>query len=324
LSDIDVTIGIDIGGTNTRLGLVDAAGHDLATTRFPTVAPNGVDGYVHRLALAVEELCGGLPSGCRLTGIGIASPAVDQLEGTIHRPANLKWGTINIVEMLGKYFDLPITAVNDGNAAALGELQYGAARGMKNFIVLTLGTGLGAGIVMRGQLLEGEAGTAGELGHMTLVPHGRECGCGRRGCAETYVSATGICRTAFELLAQCTTMSQVRSITFADLTSKKLFELALGGDVIACNAFEQTGAHLGLMLSNVVAVFDPQAIFLSGGLANAGDLLLEPTERAFTSNVLEVYKQRVKILLSELPDGRAAVLGASWLVRSSLQNHAVT
>ncbi len=323
VNQTDVAVGVDIGGTNTRIGLIDPAGRELATTRFPTVAFSDAEAYVHRLALSIEELYRGLSAGGKLAGVGVASPAADPAKGTIYRPANLPWGTINIAEMLGRYLHLPIVVVNDGNAAALGELYYGSARGMRNFIVITLGTGLGAGIVTHGQLLEGEGGIAGEMGHMTLFPNGRECGCGRRGCAETYVSATGIRRTVFELLAHRTTSSQLRSTTFADLTSMKLFEYAQAGDAIAREAFEQTGAHLGLMLSNTAAMFDPEAIFLSGGLANAGALLLEPTERAFKSLILEVYKQRVKILLSELPDGRAAVLGASWLVRSSLRDRAV-
>jgi len=324
LNNTDVTVGVDIGATNTRIGLVDPAGQELATARFQTVAFADAEEYLRHLSLAIEELGRGLPSGGTLTGIGIASPAADPANGTIYRPANLRWGTINITEMLRRHFDLPITLINDGNAAALGELHYGSARGMTNLIVITLGTGLGAGIIVHGQLLEGQGGAAGELGHMILVPDGRECGCGRRGCAETYVSSTGICRTAFELLALRTTKSQLRSMTFAELTSKKLFECALEEEAIAREAFEQTGAHLGLMLSNVATMFDPEAIFLSGGLANAGLLLLEPTRRAFMSNALEVYKQSVKILLSELPDGRAAVLGASWLVRSSLRHHAVS
>jgi glucokinase len=324
LNDTDVTVGIDIGGTNTTVGIVDPSGHELAMSRFPTVAPSGAEGYVQRLASTMEELCDGLPSGCRLSGIGIASPAVNHLEGTIHQPANLEWGTINIVEMLGKYFDLPIAVVNDGNAAALGELKYGAAKGMENFVVITLGTGLGAGIVVHGQLLDGEAGAAGELGHMTLVPHGRECGCGRLGCVETYVSATGICRTAFELLAQSTTKSKLRSMMFVEVTSKKLFELAQAGDAIAREAFQITGKHLALVLTNIVAVLDPEAVIISGGLANAGELILDPTRRAFETHVLNVYKGRVKIIQSVLPDGHAAVLGASSLSRVLVETRVAT
>jgi glucokinase len=254
-----------------------------------------------------------------LGGIGIASPAANFISGTIHQPANLAWGTINIVEMLKKYFNLPVAVVNDANAAAIGELKFGSAQRMNNFIVITLGTGLGAGIVVNGQLLQGGTGVAGELGHMTLDPNGRECGCGRSGCVETYISATGIRRTVFELLARRTIESPLRSTTFLELTSKKIFELARGGDVIANEAFEITGMQLGRMLANMVAVFDPTAVILTGGLANAGELILEPTRRAFEANLLSVFKGQVSILQSKLSDGRASVLGASSLVRSSLK-----
>ena len=319
MNETEVTVGIDIGGTNTTAGIIDPAGRELAVTRFPTDAPGGAESYIRRLALTIEDLRSGLQGSYILQGIGIASPAANHRDGTIQRPANLPWGTINIVEMLRQYFDLPIMVVNDSNAAALGEMKYGSAKGMRNFILITLGTGLGAGLVMQGELLHGETGAAGELGHMGLDPQGRECGCGRRGCVETYVSATGIRRTAFELLAVRISPSQLRTMTFDGLTAKHLSELAEKGDAIAREAFEITGMHLGRMLANVVAVFDPQAVILSGGLANAGELLLGPTRRTFEANLMDVYKDRVKIIRSMLPDGRAAVLGASSLVRVSQQ-----
>lgn len=319
MNDSDITVGIDIGGTNTTVAVIDSTGQVLKVTTYPTNAPSGADSYVRRLALTVEDQCAALGEGHALRGIGIASPAANHWNGTIYRPANLSWGTINIVEMLGEYFDMPITVMNDSNAAALGELKYGSGKGMKNFVVITLGTGLGAGLVVNGQLLHGETGAAGELGHMTANPQGRECGCGRRGCVETYVSATGIRRTAFELLAQRTAESQLRTMSFVELSAMKLFELAKAGDVIAREAFEITGKHLGRLLTNIVAVLDPQAVIVSGGLANAGELILGPTRRAFEANVLNVYTGRVKIIQSILPDGRAAVLGASSVVRASLQ-----
>jgi len=324
VSGVDITVGIDIGGTNTTVGVIDRGGQVLTVTKYATNATGGADSYVRRLALTVEDMCAGLPEGHTLRGIGIASPAANHRNGTIDRPANLSWGTINIVEMLGEYFDLPITVVNDSNAAALGELKYGSGKGMKNFVVITLGTGLGAGLVVNGQLLQGETGAAGELGHVTINPQGRECGCGRRGCVETYVSATGIRRTAFELLVQRTAESRLRTMSFVELSAMKLYELAQTGDTIAREAFEVTGKHLGRLLTNIVAVLDPQAVIVSGGLANAGELILGPTRRAFEANVLDVYKGRVKIIQSALPDGRAAVLGASSLVQSSLQEVAPT
>jgi glucokinase len=319
VSDLDVTVGIDIGGTNTTAGVISSTGQELALTRFPTDAAGGADGYVRRLALTIEELSTGLDERYTLRGIGIASPAANHHEGTIRRPANLPWGTINIVSMLKEYFDLPITVINDSNAAALGEMELGSAKGMRTFVVITLGTGLGAGLVVNGQLVHGETGAAGELGHITINPAGRECGCGRRGCVETYVSARGIRRTVFELLAQRTSESQLRTVSFFELSAERIFEFAKAGDAIAREAFEITGKHLGRMLTNIVAVLDPQAVILSGGLVNAGEMLLGPTRRAFESNVLDVYKNSVRIIQSVLPDGRAAVLGASSLVRASLQ-----
>ncbi len=314
----DITLGIDIGGTNTTVGAVDVSGRELATTRFATDAPGGPVGYVRRLASAIEHLCEGPPSFPAPSGIGIASPAANHTNGTIRQAANLAWGTINIVEMLKQYFDLPVAVVNDANAAALGELHYGSAQGMKNFIVLTLGTGLGAGIVTDGRLLQGETGVAGELGHMTIEQNGRECGCGRRGCVETYVSATGICRTVAELLAGRRTDSPLRMIPSRELSAKKVFELARDGDPIATDAFEITGTHLGRVLANTAAVFDPCAVIVNGGLANAGELLLEPARRAFEANLLSVLRDRVRIIRSNLPDGRAAVLGASVFIRPLL------
>jgi len=218
------------------------------------------------------------------------------------------------VNLLKPYYNVPIVLTNDSNAAALGEMKFGLAKGMKNFVVITMGTGLGAGIVVDGRLLYGENGVAGELGHMTIEPGGRLCGCKRRGCVETYVSATGIRRTVFELLARSTEETELREICYNQLTAEKTHELARRGDPIAIEAFELTGNVLGRVLSNTVAVFDPEAIILSGGLMRAGDLLLEPTTKSFNENVLKLHKRKAVILKSQLKDGEAAILGASSLV----------
>ena len=318
---MQITAGIDIGGTNTTVGLVDPAGHILSSKTLPTATPGGADEFVARIASVLNEESRQLAPDLTLSGIGGASPAANMREGTIHRPANLPWGTIHIVRMLKQYFDFPVAILNDSNASALGELHYGLAKKMKNFCVITLGTGLGAGIVVQGQLLQGETGVAGELGHITFDPHGRECGCGRRGCAETYLSATGLCRTAFELAAQRTAPTRLRSISYNDLSARKVFELAREGDLIACEAFDMTGMYLGRLLADVAAIFDPQAVIITGGLANAGDLLLTPARKTFHTTVLDLHQGGVDILVSGLPDGQAAILGASRLVREmAMQN----
>ncbi len=324
LTDMDVTAGVDIGGTNTAVGIVDSAGRELAAATMTTDARGGVDSFARRLAALINQLCKGLPVSYSLRGIGIASPAANYRDGTIESPANLSWGTINMVALMKQFFDLPIAIANDGDAAALGEMTFGAARELDNYLVVTLGTGLGAGIVTGGVLLRGETGVAGELGHVIMEPGGRECGCGRRGCAETYVSATGLRRTVYDLLARRTAPSELRSIAFDALTGKKVYALALGGDPIACEAFQVTGAYLGRLLANVVAVLDPQAVILAGGLANAGELLLVPTRTVFEEHVLSIHKEKIDLLISSLPDGQAAVLGASHLVRVRMQEDLVS
>jgi glucokinase len=248
-----------------------------------------------------------------MKGIGIAAPAANYREGTIESPANLRWGNVNIVKLLRDRVGIPIELVNDGNAAALGEMKYGAAKGMNNFVVLTLGTGLGAGIVVDGKLLLGEHGAAGELGHIAMYPRERQCGCGHYGCVETYVSATGIRRTAFELMAQKLDETELRRLSYDDLTAERIFALAAEGDPLAMEAFAITGLHLGRLISIIVATFEPEAVILFGGLTNSGRLLMEPTRKSYNESVLAVFKERVKILASELNNGRAAILGASSL-----------
>ena len=307
-------VGIDIGGTNTIAGIVNGRGECIGKAGFLTQTCTSVDDFAAKLAGAIAGLLEEWVPGKAVGGIGVASPAARQREGTIQGPANLRWNSINIVSLLKTHFDVPIVVTNDSNAAAIGEMKYGAARGMRNFVVLTIGTGLGAGIVIDGRLLHGENGVAGELGHMTIEPGGRLCGCRRRGCVETYVSATGIRRTAAELMARSTEESELRSIPFTKLTADKIYEAARRGDPIAREAFEVTGKILGRVLSNTAAVFDPEAIILSGGLMNAGDLMMEPTIRSFDDNVLALNNKKSSIVRSHLNDGEAAILGASFLV----------
>ncbi len=314
-------VGVDIGGTNTVVGAVSDAGQCVGKSSFLTQSCLSVEDFTVKLVSTISALSEQWIPDHTIAGIGVASPAARQREGIIQGPANLKWESINIVSLLKPHFDVPIIVTNDSNAAALGEMKFGLAKGMKNFVVITIGTGLGAGIVVDGRLLHGENGVAGELGHMTIEPGGRLCGCRRRGCVETYVSATGIRRTVFELLARSTDETELRAISFNNLTAEKIHALARLGDPIAIEAFEVTGKLLGRVLSNTVAVFDPEAIILSGGLMNAGDLLLEPTTRSFNENVLELHKRKAVILRSRLKDGEAAILGASSLIMNGSDEH---
>lgn len=310
----EYAIGVDIGGTNTVIGAVDRSGRFLFKTSFPTVGQKTVGDFIKRLTASIDKETRKTPAGFILHGIGLAAPAAQHREGIVKDPANLHWGTVNLVEIIKHQFGVPTAITNDSNAAALGELRYGAGYGKNNFVVLTLGTGLGAGVVVDGRLLYGNNDMAGELGHVVLEYNGRRCGCLRRGCAETYISASGLRRTAIELLARDTDESPIRAISFNDLSAKRIFELASDGDVIATRAFEVTGAYLGRLLANTVAAFDPELVILSGGLTEAGDLLLLPTRKSFEENVLLSHWGTVEIVKSALTNGDAAILGASSLV----------
>lgn len=315
----EVTIGIDIGGTSTVLGIVDADGQILYKTMFPTRNSKNADEFITQLSESIKTLHGKLSPSFALRGIGIAAPTANYFRGTIEGPANLKWGEVELVKKIQALFDLPIVITNDGNAAALGEMQYGSARNMKNFVVITLGTGLGSGIVVDGEVLYGEQGLAGELGHVLVQPDGRRCACGRSGCLETYVSAPGLCRTVFELIAHRIDKSRLRNYSQTKLKAKKVYELALEHDPIAVAAFEYTGKVLGRALANTVAYFSPEAIILFGGLADADDLLMAPTQMSFEKNLLNIYKGRPKILKSSLQNSQAAILGASFLLSGKIR-----
>lgn len=307
-------IGIDIGGTTTSFGLVDRHGALTCESIMATEASQPADSLVSRLYDAIEKLRMNLPGQTSISGIGIGAPNADYLRGTVENPPNLNWGaSVNLVELFRRHYDLPVAITNDANAAALGELLFGGARGMKHAIVITLGTGLGSGIIVNGELLYGADGCAGELGHTTVVPDGRHCACGKRGCLETYVSATGLCRTVAELLGQRREPSTLRDVSFNNLTSKLIHEAACGGDAVALAAFETTARILGMKLADAVAHTGPEAIFLSGGLAAAGDLLIIPARRHLEEFLFTPYKGKVKLLRSELPEGSGALLGAAAL-----------
>jgi glucokinase len=311
------TIGVDIGGTNTAIGAIDSKGNCMHKTSIPMSDQRNAEVFIKTLSVTIKNLCMQLPDNCILSGIGVAAPAARHHKGTVINPANLQWGTVNLVDMLSHFFTVPIAITNDSNAAALGELMYGLAQGKKNVIMVTLGTGLGAGIIVEGKILYGHNSMAGELGHITIEPHGRQCGCGRRGCVETYVSAPGLRRTAFELLSIRTDNSKLRSINYENMTSLQIYELAQMNDPIAKEAFITTGDYLGRLLANTVAAFDPEMVILSGGLANAKELLLEPTRKSFEQNAPEWHRDSVEITISMLHN--AAILGASYLVTNAVQ-----
>ncbi len=319
----EIVVGIDIGGTNTVLGIVDLENRIIFENSFKTLPQNGVEDFFYRLSDIIKKEYSNLEENYNISAIGIAAPSANYRTGMIESPANLKWGNVNLIEKMKIYFDLPIAVINDANAAAIGEHTFGIARNMKNFIVLTLGTGLGSGIFIEGNLLQGENGLAGELGHTIVDPEGRQCTCGRKGCLETYVSAIGIKRSVFSFLCNSNDKSELRNISYNELTGKKISELASKNDPIAIKSFSYTGEIFGKALANVVSYFNPEAIILFGGLADSDALLMEPTNFYFEKHLLNVYKGKVKILKSELQNGKAAVLGACSFVREIMAKNSI-
>ena len=309
-------IGIDLGGTNTVIGLVDVKGHILAKDdSIKTQAHPDIEEYTDSIAGVIKRLAE--ENGCtgKLEGVGIGAPMANYYTGEIVNAANLPWkGIVPLGWLIEKKTGLPTKVTNDANAAAIGEQKYGVAQGMKDFVYITLGTGVGSGVVANGQLIYGHDGFAGELGHTTSpVLEGRSCGCGRTDCLETYASATGIVRTAKKWLVERDEPSILRDVCINELTSKMLFDAAIKGDKLANEIFEFTGKVLGEAFCNVIAVSAPEAIILFGGLANAGELLLEPIRKHMNENVVFLWRDKVKVLKSSLPGADAAVLGASAL-----------
>jgi glucokinase len=314
-----VTLGIDIGGTNTALGFVDRQGSCLADASIATRPEEGPASLVARLGVKARELFAPLEERCVIRGVGIGAPNANYHHGTVVDPPNLKWkGETPLAALVKEQFDVPVVVTNDANAAALGEMQFGSARGMRDFIVITLGTGLGSGIVANGQLVYGADGFAGEVGHTRVEANGRLCGCGKRGCLEAYASATGICRTVFELLCNERDDSELRGVSFSDLTAKQVADAARRGDPVALAAFAFTGRILGASLADSVAYTSPEAIILVGGLANAGELIFQPTRSSIEDHLLGVFKGKLKLLASGLPEGNGAVLGAAALAWTEL------
>lgn len=316
-----VIAGIDIGGTNTVLGFIDSEGQYLLGDSIPTSSHEDAEIFISRIVFKLKEILKPYKNQYNIKGIGVAAPNANYFSGTIEIPSNLKWRNVNFINILKKHIDVPAVIVNDANAAALGELYYGQAKGMKNFIEITLGTGLGSGIIIDGNLLLGVNGFAGEIGHIIVSEDGRMCNCGRTGCLETYASANGIRRTSMLLLGEMNVESEMRNIPFDQLDGKAIDILARKGDPVALRAFEFTGEILGKALANVALCYSPEAIILFGGLAEAGDLLLNPVRTHFEKNLLNIHKDKIKILKSELQDGKAAVLGAASLILKRIYNY---
>lgn len=309
-------LGIDIGGTNTVFGIVDARGQVIASDSIKTKKHAEFDDYVQELHASIERLLKLNDAEDKIQGIGIGAPNANYYTGEIVNPPNLPWGpVIPLAEKVSEAFNgIPVAVTNDANAAALGEMTYGAARGMKDFIMITLGTGVGSGIVINGQMVYGHDGNAGELGHLVMKRNnGRMCGCGRTGCLEAYCSATGVARTAREFLEIRQEPSTLRNIDIEDITSKDVYDAAIAGDKIAKDIFEYTGKILGEAFADMVAFSSPQAIILFGGLAKSGDLLLKPLKESFEKSVMPIFRGKTEILVSQLKESDAAVLGASAL-----------
>ena len=308
-------IGMDMGGTNTVFGVVDARGNVISKSAIKTGTHTDVNLYIQDLYDEMIKLIDAAGGVEKFKGIGVGAPNGNYYTGNIEFAPNLPWkGVIPFAKLMTEKFGIPAALTNDANAAAIGEMTYGVARGMKNFIMITLGTGVGSGIVIGGRLVYGHDGFAGELGHTTAIrENGRLCGCGKKGCLETYCSATGVARSAREILASSTQESLLRNIPVDSITSKDVFEAAMEGDEIAKDIFAFTGKVLGQSLADFVAFSAPEAIVLFGGLSKAGDLIMNPIRENMEENLLPLWKGKIKLFFSELKEADAAVLGASAL-----------
>ena len=309
-------VGIDVGGQTTKIGVVDSMGTVLAQTVIRTDTYTDINPYIAELAEAVIKVIKESGKEGKIRGIGVGAPNANYYNGTIENAVNLVWGgtkSIPFAQLLSEAMGgLPVALTNDANAAAVGEMAYGAAKGMKNFIMITLGTGVGSGIVVNGEVLYGHDGFAGELGHTCAVRNnGRTCNCGKTGCLETYASATGVARTAREWLELSDEPSLLRNVD--KIASKDVYDAAKEGDKLALKIFEYTGTVLGRSFADFIAFSSPEAIVLFGGLARAKEFLLQPMEDAMNANVLPLWKNKVKIVFSQLKESDAAILGASAL-----------
>ncbi len=310
---MEIVVGIDIGGTNTEIGLVDINGNILEFDKFETQKFKNEVEYIETLSQKVKSL---VFNKYKIIGLGVGAPNANFFTGKIENAPNINWArkVIPFTEMLSDIFKVDVKITNDANAAAIGEMLYGNAIGVKDFILITLGTGLGSGFVCNGELILGHDGFAGEMGHITAVYGGRLCGCGKQGCLETYVSATGIRTTVLEMLRYSKKESLLRKYEAKDITSKSIYEAAVLGDILAHDVFDFTAKILGEKLADIVALTSPKAIYFFGGLSAAGDYLLVPTKKYMEQNLMPIFKNKVKLEVSALMGKNAAVLGAAALI----------
>lgn len=309
----EVVVGIDLGGTSTKVGLVSETGEVVAMQRFDTQGRDPFESFIDRLGKVFDDIMS-QQEGIEVKGVGIGAPNANYFTGQMMNPPNFSWGKrVPLAKDIGARLAVPAVITNDANAAALSENLYGLGRDLRDFVVLTLGTGLGSGIVVNNQLLLGQDGIAGEMGHVNVRPDGRQCNCGLTGCLETYASVTGIKRTVFKLLADLPYPSIMRNYSYNQLTGLLITEAALAGDTIAQEAFTYTGEILGTKLADTVAYLSPQAIILTGGLTKAGDLLLDPTRAAMEERLFHMFRGKVKLMISEVGGEHDAILGAAAL-----------
>ncbi len=308
-------LGIDIGGTNTVFGIVDTRGTVIASSSIKTQKHSNFDDYLDELYTEVTRLITANEVEGKIHGIGIGAPNANYFTGIIEDCVNLPWPTpLALQKLVSEKFGIPVAITNDANAAAIGEMTYGAARGLKDFIMITLGTGVGSGIVVNGQVVYGHDGFAGELGHIIVKRNnGRICGCGRSGCLEAYCSAIGVARTAREFLEIRTEPSTLRDLPIESITSKDVYDAAVAGDKLAKDIFEYTGTILGEAFADMMVFTSPAAFIIFGGLAKSGELLLKPLREAMDRSMISIFKGKAKVLVSELKEADAAVLGASAL-----------
>jgi glucokinase len=311
------SIGIDIGGTNTDIGLVNSEGKIVARTNFSTAEHSNFDIYIATIAQKIKELLN-QNSIDEIEGVGVGAPNGNYYTGCIDNAPNLHFGgNLHVKEELERALSVPVVLSNDANAAAYGEFVYGGGKGMKDFLMVTVGTGVGSGFVVDGKLVHGYTGAAGELGHSILIPEGRACSCGRKGCLEAYTSARGICQTFVELRDNTPQYNGTLStVAKEQITSQMIGEAAKNGDELALLTFEKTGYWLGLACANAVTFSSPEAIFLMGGPLKAGDVFLKPLEKSFRENLLNIYQGKVDIRMSELNANDVAILGAAALLKN--------
>lgn len=310
-------LGIDIGGTSTKLGLVNHEGELIRFVSFPTRAREDFSFFLADLKNNTESFL----NGEKILGIGIGAPDASPLDGSMSHPANFSWGDyIPLVESVTKVLGHKAFLTNDANAAALGEWYFGAGKGMTDFAVITLGTGVGSGFIVDSRLVLGKRGMAGEFGHIVAVPGGRDCSCGHKGCVEMYASARGMRMTALDFLAEFDGESPLRGYTLENMSVRKIEKAAREGDPVAINTFLKTGKILGSKLAVLIALFDLEAVILSGGVSKAGELLLKPTFEAMNANTFPAFRGITKLLVSKTENANAAVLGAAALVFNQVRS----